>query len=54
VVLLLALTLVVGVVSVVVAVLVGGEVKLLPLRAVGDEVGGVTTLEACNTHFLQE
>jgi Ni/Fe-hydrogenase subunit HybB-like protein len=50
---LLALTLVVGVVSVVVAVLVGG-VELLPLQAVGDEVRGVTTLEACNTHVLQE
>jgi hypothetical protein len=44
-VLLLILTLVAGVVPVVVVVLVGG-VKLLPLGAVGDEVGGVTTLEA--------
>jgi hypothetical protein len=44
-VLLLALDLVAGVVLVVVVVLVGG-VKLLPLRAVGDEVGGVATLEA--------
>jgi hypothetical protein len=45
VVLLLALALVAGVIPVVVVVLVGG-VKLLPLGAVGDEVGGVTTLEA--------
>jgi hypothetical protein len=45
VVLLLALALVTGVVLVVVGVLVEG-VKLLPLGAVGDEVGGVTTLEA--------
>jgi hypothetical protein len=44
-VLLLALTLVVGVVLVVVVLLVGG-VKLLPLGAVGDEVGGVAALEA--------
>jgi hypothetical protein len=44
-VLLLALTLVVGVIPVVVVVLVGG-VELLPLRAVSDEVGGVTALEA--------
>jgi hypothetical protein len=29
-----------------VAVLVGGGVKLLPLGVVGDEVGGVTALEA--------
>jgi hypothetical protein len=43
-VLLLVITLVTGVVPVVVVVLVGG-VKLLPLRIVGDEVGGVTTLE---------
>jgi hypothetical protein len=42
---LLALALVAGVVPVDVVVLVGG-VKLLPLRAVGDEVGGVTELEA--------
>jgi hypothetical protein len=45
VVLLLALTLVAGVIPVVVVVLVGG-VKLLPLGEVGDEVGGVATLEA--------
>jgi hypothetical protein len=44
-VLLLALALVTGVVLVVVVVLVGG-VQLLPLGAVGDEVGGVSTLEA--------
>jgi hypothetical protein len=43
-VLLLSLTLVTGVNPVVVVALVGG-VKLLPLGAVGDEVGGVTTLE---------
>jgi hypothetical protein len=42
---LLALTLVAGVVPVVVVVLVGG-VGLLPLGAVGDEVGGVAALEA--------
>jgi hypothetical protein len=41
---LLALALVAGVILVVVIVLVGG-VKLLPLGAVGDEVGGVATLE---------
>jgi hypothetical protein len=45
VVLLLALALVAGVISVVVVVLIGG-VKLLPLGAVGDEVGCVATLEA--------
>jgi hypothetical protein len=45
VVLLLALALVAGVTLVVVVVLVGG-VELLPLGAVGDEVGGVTALEA--------
>jgi hypothetical protein len=45
-VLLLALTLVVGVVPVVVVVLVGGGVELLPLGAVGDEVGGVAALKA--------
>jgi hypothetical protein len=45
VVLCLAPALVAGVVSVVVVVLVGG-VKLLSLGAVGDEVGGVTALEA--------
>jgi hypothetical protein len=44
-VLLLALALVVGVIPIVIVVLVGG-VKLLPLGAVGDEVGGVTVLEA--------
>jgi hypothetical protein len=44
-VLLLALTLVAEVVPVVVVVLVGG-VELLPLEAVGDEVGGVAALEA--------
>jgi hypothetical protein len=43
-VLLLALALVAGVVLVVVVVLVGG-VDLLPLGAVGDEVGGVAALE---------
>jgi hypothetical protein len=40
-----ALSLVAGVVFIVVVVLVGG-VDLLPLGAVGDEVGGVTALEA--------
>jgi hypothetical protein len=45
VVLLLTLALVAGVIPVVVVVLVGG-VKLLPLGTVGDEVGGVTALEA--------
>jgi hypothetical protein len=45
-VLLLALALVAGVVSVVVVVLVEGGVELLPLRAVGNEVGGVTAHEA--------
>jgi hypothetical protein len=46
-VLLLIIALVAGVVPdvVVVVVLVGG-VKLLPLEAVGDEVGSVTALEA--------
>jgi hypothetical protein len=43
--LLLAFALVAGVILVVVVVLVRG-VKLLPLGAVGDEVGGVTALEA--------
>jgi hypothetical protein len=43
-VLLLALTLVAGVILVVVVVLVGG-VKLLPLGAVGNEVGGFTALK---------
>jgi hypothetical protein len=44
-VLLHVVTLVAGAVLVGVVILVGG-VELLPLRAVGDEVGGVTTLEA--------
>jgi hypothetical protein len=44
-VLLLALALVAGVIPIAVVVLVGG-VKLLPLEAVGDEVGGVAVLEA--------
>jgi hypothetical protein len=44
-VLLLAIALVAGVVSVVIVVLVGG-VELLSLGAVDDEVGGVTALEA--------
>jgi hypothetical protein len=44
-VLLLALALVAGVIPIAVVVLVGG-VKLLPLKAVGDEVGGVAVLEA--------
>jgi hypothetical protein len=44
-VLLLALALVTGVIPVVVVVLVGG-VELLPLGAVGDEVGDVVTLES--------
>jgi hypothetical protein len=42
---LLALTLVAGVIPIVVVLLVGG-VELLPLGAVGDEVGGVTALKA--------
>jgi hypothetical protein len=41
---LLTLALVTGVIPVVIVVLVRG-VELLPLGAVGDEVGGVTTLE---------
>jgi hypothetical protein len=45
VVLLLAPVLIAGVIPVIVVVLVGG-VKLLPLRGVGNEVGGVTTLKA--------
>jgi hypothetical protein len=45
-VLLLANTLIAGVVPVVVVVLIGGGVELLPLGAVGDEVGGVAALEA--------
>jgi hypothetical protein len=45
-VLLLVRALVAEVVLVVVIILVGGGVELLPLRAVGDEVGGVATLEA--------
>jgi hypothetical protein len=44
-VLLLTLALVAGVVPVVVVVLIEG-VELLPLGAVGDEVGGVTAFEA--------
>jgi hypothetical protein len=44
-VLLLSLTHVARVIPVVLVVLVSG-VKLLPLGAVGDEVGGVTALEA--------
>jgi hypothetical protein len=44
VVLLLALALVAGVIPVVVVVLVG--VELLPLGAVGDEVGGIAALKA--------
>jgi hypothetical protein len=44
-VLLLIVALVAGVVPVIVVVLVGG-VELLPLGAVGDEVGGVAALEA--------
>jgi hypothetical protein len=42
---LLVVTLVAGVILVGVVILVGG-VELLPLGAVGDEVGGVTSLEA--------
>jgi hypothetical protein len=42
---LLALAFIIGVISVVVVVLLGG-VKLLPLGVVGDEVGGIATLEA--------
>jgi hypothetical protein len=34
------------VISLGVVILVGGGVELLPLGTVGDEVGGVTTLEA--------
>jgi hypothetical protein len=45
VVLVLVVTLVVGVVSVGVVLLVGG-VELLPLGEVGDKVGGVAALEA--------
>jgi hypothetical protein len=44
-VLLLTLAFIAGVVLVVVVLLVGEGVKLLPLGAVGDEVGGVTALE---------
>jgi hypothetical protein len=44
-VLFLTLALVAGVISVVVVVLVGG-IELLPLGAVGNELGGVTALEA--------
>jgi uncharacterized membrane protein YoaK (UPF0700 family) len=46
-VLLLAIALVAGVIPVVIVVLVGG-VELLPLGAVGDEVGGVAALEAAH------
>jgi hypothetical protein len=46
VVLLLALTLVAGVIPVIVVLLVRGGVNLLSLGAVNDEVGGVATLEA--------
>jgi hypothetical protein len=46
-VLLLAIALIAGVIPVVVVVLVGG-VKLLPFGTVGDEVGGVTALEAAH------
>jgi hypothetical protein len=47
VVLLLVVTLVVGVILVVVVlVILVGRVELLPLVVVGDEVGGVTALEA--------
>jgi hypothetical protein len=45
-VLLLALALVTRIVPVIIVVLVGGRVELLPLGIVGDEVGGVTALEA--------
>jgi hypothetical protein len=45
-VLLLALSLVAGVIPIVVVVLVGGWVELLPLGAVDDEVSGVAALEA--------
>jgi hypothetical protein len=45
VVLLLALALVAGVIPVIVVVLIGG-VKLLPLGAVDNEVGGVAALKA--------
>jgi hypothetical protein len=50
-VLLLALALIAGVVPVVAVVLVRG-VELLPLGAVGDEVGGVTALEAARRRLL--
>jgi hypothetical protein len=42
--LVVALTIVVPLV----VILVGGGVELLPLGSVGDEVGGVTTLEAAH------
>jgi hypothetical protein len=48
VVLLLIVTLVARVVPVGVVVLVGGGVELLPLGVVGDEVCGVTALEAAS------
>jgi hypothetical protein len=44
-VLLVALALVAGVILIVIVILVGG-VELLPLGAIGDEVGGVAALEA--------
>jgi hypothetical protein len=44
VVLLFALTLIIGVISIVIVVLVEGGVELLSLGEVGDEVGGVTAL----------
>jgi ABC-type Na+ efflux pump permease subunit len=46
VILLLVVALIAGVIPVVVVVLAGGGVELLQLGAVGDEVGGVTALEA--------
>jgi hypothetical protein len=45
-VLFLALAHAAGVVPVVVVALVGGGVELLPLGAVGDEVGGIAALKA--------
>jgi hypothetical protein len=57
VVLLLTLTLDAGVVSVVVVLLIRGGVELLPLGAVSDKVGGITTLEAAprwSPHLLVE
>jgi hypothetical protein len=46
-VLLLALALVAGVIPVFIVILMGG-VELLPLEAVGDEMGGVTALKAAH------